>query len=150
MTDPMNGKLEKQQNAQADNQDSPFEFEGDTPSSAEAAAEALHNRQEESGENSEAIFGLEDVDEISDVAIPAELAESGLPEGSPDTEGCEAAEEVEGGDISDAPLILDLEEAKKIVETLLYVAHEPLRPRDISMVFRGVENVDVKVVRCSI
>ncbi len=146
MTEPMNGELDEQQNAQAGNLASPFELEGDnTPSSAEAAAEALQKRQEESGENSEAVFGLENADEISEAAIPAELTDGGIPEGLPDSDGGEPAGE--DGDVSDAPLILDLAEAKRIIETLLYVAHEPLRPRDISTVFRGVENVDVKVVR---
>jgi segregation and condensation protein B len=143
----MNGELEDQQNAQTDNPESPFELEGDAPSSVKAAAETLQKRQEKSGGDSEAVFGLENADEISEAEIPAELTDSGIPEGLPDTDGSGPAGEDESGDVSDAPLILDLEEAKRIIETLLYVAHEPLRPRDISMVFRGVENVDVKVVR---
>ena len=42
---------------------------------------------------------------------------------------------------------MDLEETKKIIESILFVASEPLRPRDISFLFKGVSNVNAKVVR---
>ncbi len=146
MTDPTHGEHENQENGQDEKLKSPFELEGNDPSSAEAAARALQEHQEEAAADSGAVFGLDSVDETSGTFVPAELAEGNFPGGPPKIGG-EASDESESADVADAPLILDLEEAKRIIETLLYVAHEPLRPRDISMVFRGVENVDVRVVR---
>ena len=57
------------------------------------------------------------------------------------------AGEEEGKKSEEIPLIIEESEAKKIVETLLFASKEPLRARDISAVFRGVENIDVKKVR---
>ena len=95
-------------------------------------------------DNQDSPFELEeDNPSSSEAPVPAELAEgdSSISDGGENTDGSGRE------DVSDAPLIVDLEEAKRTIETLLYVAHEPLRPRDISMVFRGVENINVKVVR---
>ena len=60
----------------------------------------------------------------------------------------DAPDDEEAGEIDkDAPLVMDLAETKKIIESILFVASEPLRPRDLSFLFKGVSNVNAKVVR---
>ena len=135
-----------------------FELEGDEPSSSDAAVRALEAHRA-SGENDDSVFGLDEEDEDTEAgAVPPELAE-GEPEEEIPAEGAEVPSlEAAGGedtrsgqngsgDDAGIPLILDMEEAKRIIETLLFATHQPLRPRDIAMVFRGVENVNAKVVR---
>ncbi|MFQ5894708.1 MAG: SMC-Scp complex subunit ScpB [Nitrospinota bacterium] len=45
------------------------------------------------------------------------------------------------------PIRLGREEAKGIIESLLFVAPGPVRVRELAMVFRGVEDVDANLVR---
>ncbi|MEE9275087.1 MAG: SMC-Scp complex subunit ScpB [bacterium] len=123
MTDP---KREEREGQEPEAEDAaPFELEADEAAGPEAVAEALAAHQMEAIEEVEsAFFGLEEGEE-AEADAPGE----------------------ESGAGAETPLIVDLAEAKEIVETLLFVSHDPLRPRDISMVFRGVENVNAKVVR---
>ena len=109
----------------------PFELAEDGASSPDTAAKALAEHQMEAMEEppQQTLFEIEE---------PLEHAE--MAEDAPDEEN---AGEVD----KDAPLIIDLGEAKKIVESILFVASEPIRPRDISFLFKGVSNVSVKVVR---
>lgn len=158
MNNPMNEELRNQTKEdlidETENQESPFKLEGSSPSSPEAAAEVLreHNK---SDEESDAVFGLEEREpnpeeievETRTDSVPSELLEEGASGESRRANSLQQDDESDSDDAVDTPLIIDLEEAKKIVETLLYVSHDPLRPRDISMVFRGVQNVDAKVVR---
>lgn len=157
-------------------QESVFELERDNTSSSENAARVLEEHRT-FGESENTIFGLDNDDEENqEVAIPPELLDEEMTGNteSPSfnvnvtTTGIKkdngeeynkslsfkidisrtASEKIVGaGGSSDTPLIVDLGEAKRIIETLLFAAHESLRPRDISMVFRGVENVNAKVVR---
>ncbi len=55
-----------------------------------------------------------------------------------------AEEEAREGEV---PLVIDPAEAKRVIESVLFVAHEPLRPRDVSSLFRGVSNINARVVR---
>ncbi|OGL60651.1 MAG: SMC-Scp complex subunit ScpB [Candidatus Tectomicrobia bacterium RIFCSPLOWO2_12_FULL_69_37] len=105
-----------------------FELTGGGPASPEAARKALVEHQMEAIEEPQAESAFD-------------LAEEGAaaPEAEAPGEGAEPAE--------GTPLIIEEAEAKRIILTLLFVAHEPLRPRDISMIFRGVENINAKVVR---
>jgi segregation and condensation protein B len=156
--------------------ESVFALEGDTASSPETATRALEEHRA-SGKSENTIFGLDnDEEENQEMVIPSELIDEEM-EGNTEsptfkinvsateskTDGEEeitespsfgieisgtVVEKSEGaGCDSDTPLIMDLDEAKQIIETLLFAAHEALRPRDISMVFRGVGNVNAKVVR---
>ncbi len=94
----------------------------------------------QSGEQ-DAPFELTGEEAISPEAAAKALAEHQM-------EAIEEIHEASAFDLAEEPpLLLDLAEAKKIILTLLFVAHEPLRPRDISLLFRGVANVNVKVVR---
>jgi segregation and condensation protein B len=156
--------------------ESVFALEGDTASSPETATRALEEHRA-SGKSENTIFGLDnDEEENQEMVIPSELIDEEM-EGNTEsptfkinvsateskTDGEEEITESpsfrigisgtvvvksEGaGCDSDTPLIMNLDEAKQIIETLLFAAHEALRPRDISMVFRGVGNVNAKVVR---
>jgi len=156
--------------------ESVFALEGDNASSPETATRALEEHRA-SGKSENTIFGLDnDEEENQEMVIPSELIDEEM-EGNPEsptfkinvsateskTDGEEeitespsfgieisgtVVEKSEGaGCDSDTPLIMNLDEAKQIIETLLFAAHEALRPRDISMVFRGVGNVNAKVVR---
>ncbi|MDE0330562.1 MAG: SMC-Scp complex subunit ScpB [Nitrospinae bacterium] len=109
----------------------PFELADDGASSPDAAAKALAEHQMEAMEEprQQTLFEIEEPQE------GVEFAE--------DATGEEEAGEVD----KDAPLVMDLDETKKIIESILFVASEPLRPRDISFLFKGVSNVNVKVVR---
>ena len=127
MNDP---QAENQEPAQAETE-VPFELAEDGASSPDAAARALAEHQLEAMEEprQETLFEIEEPQE------GVEMAEV-------------APDEEEAGEIDkDAPLVMDLDEAKRIVESILFVASEPLRPRDISFLFKGVSNVNVKVVR---
>ncbi len=109
----------------------PFELAEDGASSPDAAARALAEHQLEAMEEprQETLFEIEEPQEGVEMAG-------------------DAPDEEEAGEIDkDAPLVMDLDEAKRIVESILFVASEPLRPRDISFLFKGVSNVNVKVVR---
>lgn len=159
-----------------DIQESVFELEGENASSSETATRSLEEHQT-SGKSENTIFGLDnDEDENQEVTTPSELTDEEM-EGNTEsptfkvtvtTNGSNKDNEEENiespsfridisgtigekgggaGGSSDTPLIVNLDEAKQIIETLLFAAHEPLRPRDISMVFRGVGNVNAKVVR---
>lgn len=128
MNDP---KSENQEPAQIDTE-VPFELAEDGASSPDAAAKALAEHQMQAMEEprQETLFEIEEP--------PLEHDE--MAEDAPDGE--------EAGEVDkDAPLVMDLGEAKKIVESILFVASEPLRPRDISFLFKGVTNVNVKDVR---
>lgn len=157
-------------------QESVFELEGDNTSSSETAARVLKEHQT-SGESENIIFGLDnDEEENQEVEIPPELIDEEMegnsesssfnvnvttigikkdnekennksPSFGIDVSRTAVEKSVGAGGSSDTPLIVDLDEAKRIIETLLFAAHESLRPRDISMVFRGVQNVNAKVVR---
>lgn len=107
-----------------------FELEGGEPSSPEAVRKALAEHQMEA---------IEQPREPS----PFDLAEEGAAAAAQEGPDGEAGGEAEEG----TPLVIEEAEAKRIILTLLFVAHEPLRPRDISMIFRGVENINAKVVR---
>ncbi|MBI2132966.1 MAG: SMC-Scp complex subunit ScpB, partial [Candidatus Tectomicrobia bacterium] len=109
-----------------------FELSGGGPASPEAARRALAEHQMEAIEEPQAESAFD-------------LAEEGSP--APAAAGEAAAEGEAGGAAEGTPLIIEEAEAKRIILTLLFVAHEPLRPRDISMIFRGVENINAKVVR---
>ena len=127
MNDP---QIENQETARAETE-VPFELAEDGASSPDAAARALAEHQLEAMEEprQETLFEIEEPQEGVEIA-----------EDAPDEE--------ETGEIDkDAPLVMDLDEAKRIVESILFVASEPLRPRDISFLFKGVSNVNVKVVR---
>ncbi len=112
----------------------------DTPAGATGAAGA----HKITADGDPPVFGLDEEEEAA--AVPPELRDGPGPADEEFTSGAGIEESAVEKD-TDAPLIVDLEEAKRVVETLLFVTHEPLRPRDISMVFRGVENVNAKVVR---
>lgn len=127
MNDP---QAENQETARTETE-VPFELAEDGASSPDAAARALAEHQLEAMEEprQETLFEIEEPQE------GVEMAE-------------DAPDEEEAGEIDkDAPLVMDLDEAKRIVESILFVASEPLRPRDISFLFKGVSNVNVKVVR---
>jgi segregation and condensation protein B len=110
-----------------------FELSGGGPASPEAARRALAEHQMEAIEEPQAESAFD-------------LAEEGAP--APAAGGAEPAVEAEAGGAGEGtPLIIEEAEAKRIILTLLFVAHEPLRPRDISLIFRGVENINAKVVR---
>ncbi|MBI1724664.1 MAG: hypothetical protein HYR52_03390, partial [Candidatus Tectomicrobia bacterium] len=110
-----------------------FELSGGGPASPEAARKALAEHQMEAIEEPQAESAFD-------------LAEEGAP--APAAGRAEAAAEGEAGGAGEGtPLLIEEAEAKRIILTLLFVAHEPLRPRDISMIFRGVENINAKVVR---
>ncbi len=109
----------------------PYELAEDGASSPDAAAKALAEHQMEAMEEprQETLF------EIDESQEHIEMAEN-------------ASEDDEAGEFDkDAPLVMDPGEAKKIIESVLFVASEPLRPRDISFLFKGVSNVNAKVVR---
>ena len=109
----------------------PYELAEDGASSPDAAAKALAEHQMEAMEEprQQTLF------EIDESQEHIEMAEN-------------ASEDDEAGEFDkDAPLVMDPGEAKKIIESILFVASEPLRPRDISFLFKGVSNVNVKVVR---
>lgn len=125
-----NSKQENQKTGEAGTQ-VPFELAEDEASSPEAAAKALAAHQMEAMEElrEETTFEIDESQEHIETA-----------EDAPDDEDV--------GEIDkDAPLVMDLAEAKRIVESILFVASEPLRPRDLSFLFKGVSNVNVKVVR---
>ena len=173
MTDP---KKDKQEN-QPEKESTPFAFESEEgPAEQETVAKALAERQMEAIEEiDDSAFELEEDGEVpapldgekaADSSDPAAVAGASQPESAPPEEPLQprmeeepftragAAEEdgktaKDGAEAPEAetPLLLDYGEAKKIVETVLFVAHEPLRPRDISVLFRGVENINAKVVR---
>lgn len=105
----------------------PFELAEDGASPPDASARALAEHQMEAMEEprQETTFEIEEK----------------LPELAGD-----APDEAGEAD-RDAPLVMDLGEARKIIESILFLASEPLRPRDISSLFRGVSNVNAKVVR---
>ena len=106
----------------------PYELAEDEASSPDAAAKALAEHQMEAMEEprQETLF------EIDESQEHIEMAEN-------------APEDDEAGEFDkDAPLVMDLDEAKKIIESILFVASEPLRPRDISFLFKGVSNVNAK------
>ncbi|MEK6709780.1 MAG: SMC-Scp complex subunit ScpB [Nitrospinota bacterium] len=111
-----------------------FELSGDTAISPEAIRKALAERQLEAIEEPRqaSTFDLAEESAPAPAASEAEAAAEG-----------EASEPAEEG----TPLVIEEAEAKRIILTLLFVAHEPLRPRDISMIFRGVANINAKVVR---
>jgi segregation and condensation protein B len=100
---------------------SKFELASDHTSSPEESAKALAEHQMEAMEE-----------------LPTHATFDLIP-GEEETTKLENLEEL--------PLIIEDEEAKKIVETLLFASKEPLRPRDISVLFRGVENIDAKKIR---
>ena len=109
----------------------PYEFEEDEASPPDAAARALAEHQMEAMEEPRQ-HTLFEIDESQEHAGMAE----------------DASEDEEAGEVDkDAPLVMDPGEAKKIIESILFVASEPLRPRDISFLFKGVSNVNAKVVR---
>ncbi len=151
MTNPKKNKM----NPKSESQESAFELEENDSTFPEAKIHKLE-KVPASTESKQAVFGLDDSGEVGEKLIASTLSE-------PTAEGFVGATEspsykiavaatnntVNGRTLNDGeiPLIVDLNEAKQIVETLLFAAHEPLRPRDISMVFRGVENVNAKVVR---
>ncbi len=121
-----NSKQENRKTREAETQ-VPFELAEDEASSPEAAAKALAAHQMEAME---------------------ELREETTFEIDESQEHIETADDEDVGEIDkDAPLVMDLAETKRIVESILFVASEPLRPRDISFLFKGVSNVNVKVVR---
>lgn len=139
-----------------DTHDAVFEFEADGPSSPDLSARVLEAHRV-TDEKSNSVFGLDEEDGESatasltlDEGAPEEgiiaKGTKGLSLEKSDDQGNQAQKN-RSGDDTDTPLILDMGEAKRIIETLLFATHEPLRPRDISMVFRGVENVNAKVVR---
>ena len=111
--------------------ETPFELAEDEASAPDAAARALAEHQLEAMEElrKETTFEIDESQEHLDMAE--------------DAPGDEEAGEVD----KDAPLVMDLGEVKNILESILFVAGEPLRPRDISFLFKGVSNVNVKVVR---
>ena len=156
-------------------QESVFQLEGDNTSSSETAARTLEEHQI-SGESENTIFGLDkEEDENQEMMVPLELKEEQIDRSieSPTfkinattTKRKKHSNEIVESssfriDISESkvekfggtgsapntPLLVNLDEAKRIIETLLFATHETLRPRDISMVFRGVENINAKVVR---
>lgn len=110
--------------------DAPFELAEDAASAPDASARALAEHQMEA---------MEELREETPFEIEEKLPE--LAEAMADEE----AEAGESG--ADAPLVMAPDEAKKVVESILFLASEPLRPRDISSIFRGVSNVNAKVVR---
>ena len=121
-----NSQLENQETAQIETE-APFELAEDGASSPDAAAKALAEHQ------------MEAMEELRE-ETPFEIDES--------QDRLEVADDEEAGEIDkDAPLVMDLVETKKIIESILFVASEPLRPRDLSFLFKGVSNVNVKVVR---
>ena len=105
----------------------PYELEEDQSSPPDAAAKALAEHQMEAMEEprQHTLFEIDESQEHAEMA------------------GDDEAGEVD----KDAPLVMDPGEAKKIIESILFVASEPLRPRDISFLFKGVSNVNAKVVR---
>lgn len=110
--------------------ETPFELAGDEASVPDAAARALAEHQMKAMEEmrEETAFEIDEQKEYP--GAPPELAD-------------EAAGEAGG----DAPLLMDLDEARGVIESLLLVAREPLRPREVSALFRGVSNVNARVVR---
>lgn len=100
---------------------SKFELTSDHTSSPEESAKALANHQMEA---------------MEELPSPATFD---LVTGEEELTKLENLEEI--------PLIIEEEEAKQIVETLLFASKEPLRARDISVLFRGVENIDAKKIR---
>ncbi len=127
----MNNPQPEKENIERMEPETPYELAEDEISSPDTAAKALAEHQLEAMEEprQETLF------EIDEAHEPVEMAE-------------DAPDEEEAGEFDkDAPLVMDLGEAKKIVESILFVASEPLRPRDISFLFKGVSNVNVKVVR---
>ena len=125
-----NSQPENQETAQIETE-APFELAEDGASSPDAAAKALEEHQMEAMEElrEETPFEIDESQDHLEVA-----------EDAPDDE--------EAGEIDkDAPLVMDLAETKKIIESILFVASEPLRPRDLSFLFKGVSNVNAKVVR---
>ena len=107
-----------------------FELTSDAITTPEEALKALAERQ------------MEAIEEPPQ-ASTFDLAAAGAAPAREGSEGGDEGEDAEEG----TPLIVEETEAKRIILTLLFVAHEPLRPRDISMIFRGVENINAKVVR---
>ncbi len=144
---------------QAEAQGAAFELEEEatasqnaaaSPSDTPAGAAGAHKITADGG-GEPPVFGLDEEEEAA-ASVPPELRDGPGPADEEYTSGAvfDESATANGGaaeEDTDAPLIVDLEEAKRVVETLLFVTHEPLRPRDISMVFRGVENVNAKVVR---
>ena len=109
----------------------PYELAEDEASSPDAAAKALAEHQMEAMEEprQETLFEIDESQEHVEVAENA------------------SGDDEAGAFDEDAPLVMDLDETKKIIESVLFVASEPLRPRDISFLFKGVSNVNAKVVR---
>ncbi len=104
--------------------ETPFELAGDEASVPDAAARALAEHQMKAMEEmrEETAFEIDEQKEYAEA--PPEMAADG-----------------------DAPLLMDLGEARRVIESILLVARDPLRPRDVSALFRGVSNVNVRVVR---
>jgi len=139
-----------------DAHDAVFEFEANGPSSPDLSARVLEAHRV-AGEKSNSVFGLDEED--AEAATASHTLTEGAPEEGIIAKGTKdlslkksddqnnRAQQNRSGDNTDTPLILEMGETKRIIETLLFATHEPLRPRDISMVFRGVENVNAKVVR---
>ncbi len=118
MNDPKQGNQE----AERAESETPFEFAEDGASSPYASARALAEHQ---------LGAMEELREEMTFEID------------------ESKERVDGtGEIDkDAPLVMKLGEAKKIIESILFVARDPLRPRDISPLFRDVSNISANVIR---
>jgi len=126
----MNDPWREGREAERIESDAPFELAEDAAAAPDASARALAEHQMEA---------MEELREETPFEIEERLPE--LAEGA-------AEEEAEAGESgADAPLVMDLDEAKKAIESILFLASEPLRPRDISAIFRGVSNVNAKVVR---
>ncbi len=123
----MNNPQPENHNAEPIETDIPFELAQDEASPPDAAARALAEHQMEAMEEprQETTFEIDESQEYLDTA------------------NCQDDGEVD----KDAPLVMDMDEAKRIVESILFVASEPLRPRDLSIVLKGVSNVNAKVVR---
>ena len=151
MTNPRKNTM----NSKSESQESAFELEENDSTVPEAKIHKIEKNQA-SIKPKQAVFGLDDTIEDGEkqfIATPSELTDEKVGDAteSPSYKIAVAAinntangSAVISGEI---PLVVDLNEAKQIVETLLFASHESLRPRDISMVFRGVENVNAKVVR---
>jgi len=133
MTEPRH----EDQNEPAEEETSPFELAEEGALSPDAAAKALAEHQMEA---------MEEIQESAPFGLAEETAARAAAAAGAEAEE-EEEEDGQGAADADTPLIMDLGEAKKLIETILFVAHEPLRPRDISFLFRGVENVNAKVVR---
>lgn len=117
----MNDPRQKSREAESG---APFELAEDGASPPDASAKALAEHQMEAMEE------------------PRQETTFEIEEKLPELAGDEAGEAYR-----DAPLVMDLGEARKIIESILFLASEPLRPRDISSLFRGVSNVNARVVR---